>query len=82
MAELNPQLAVKVQALVQILVTATASAKAQILNMQNLGSSISIGDMFNMQITMNRLSQLSEMTTNVVSALNTMLMSMARNVKG
>lgn len=78
----NPQLAFQVQDLVSLLTNATQSAKNQVLKMQNLGSSISIGDMFNMQITMNKLSQLSEMTTNVVSALNTMIMSMSRNVKG
>lgn len=45
------------------------------------GSQISISDMFELQIKMNRLSQLSEMSTSVVSAANSSIMSMARNVK-
>ncbi|MBV9942226.1 MAG: DUF5407 family protein [Solirubrobacterales bacterium] len=42
---------------------------------------ISISDMFEMQMLMNRLSQLSEMATSVASATNSAIASMARNVK-
>ena len=42
---------------------------------------ISVPDMFEMQMLMNRLSQMSEMTTSVVAASNSAIMSMARNVK-
>ena len=42
---------------------------------------ISISDMFEMQMMMNKLSQLSEMSTGIVSATNTAIASMARNVK-
>jgi hypothetical protein len=45
------------------------------------GSSISITDMFEMQMKMNRLSQFSEMATSVVSAAGTAISSIARNVK-
>jgi len=62
--------------------TATTSAKAKLLQIQSRGSAISIGDMFEMQMLMNHLSQLSEMSTSVVSASNTAISSMARNVKG
>lgn len=62
--------------------TATLSAKAKLLQIQQRQSSISIADMFEMQMLMNHLSQLSEMTTSVVSASNTAIASMARNVKG
>lgn len=62
--------------------TATVSAKAKLLQIQARGSAISIGDMFEMQMLMNQLSQLSEMATSVVSASNTAIASMARNVKG
>jgi len=62
--------------------TATASAKAKLLEIQARRSAISIGDMFEMQMLMNHLSQLSEMSTSVVSASNTAISSMARNVKG
>jgi len=68
--------------LINIVANATTSAQTQIQNMQTRGSSISIGDMFNMQMLMNHLSQLSEMCTSVVSAANTSIMSMARNLKG
>ncbi len=43
---------------------------------------INIGDMFEMQLKMNRLSQLSDMTTNVVSASNQAITGITRNVKG
>ena len=62
--------------------TATLSAKAKLLEIQQRRSAISIADMFEMQMLMNHLSQLSEMSTSVVSASNTSISSMARNVKG
>lgn len=71
-----------VQALFGLLNDATRSAKAKILAIKANRSSISIGDMFEMQMLMNHLSQLSEMSTGVVSASNTAIMSMARGVKG
>jgi len=42
---------------------------------------ISIVEMFEMQMLMNNLSQLSEMSTSIVSASNSAISSMARNVK-
>lgn len=42
---------------------------------------VSIADMFDMQMCMNKLSQLSEMSTSVISASNSAIASMARNVK-
>lgn len=45
------------------------------------GESIDPGEMFKLQMMMNQLSQLSEMTTSVMSAANTSISSMARNVK-
>ena len=68
--------------LISIVTNATVSAKQKIQEMQNRRSAISIGDMFDMQMLMNHLSQLSEMCNSVVSACNTAIMSMARNVKG
>jgi hypothetical protein len=61
---------------------ATRSAQAKLLEIQQRRSAISIGDMFEMQMLMNHLSQLSEMATNVVSASQSAIMDMARNVKG
>lgn len=71
-----------VQDLFSLVNTATASAKAKLLEIQSRRSAISIGDMFEMQMLMNHLSQLSEMSTSVVSASHTAISSMARNVKG
>lgn len=70
-----------VSSLFRLVNDATRSAQAKIIEIQGRRSAISIGDMFEMQMLMNHLSQLSEMTTNVVSAANTSIQSMARNVK-
>lgn len=70
-----------VQGLFTIVNNATASATAKLTQIQNRRSAISIGDMFEMQMLMNHLSQLSEMATAVVSSANTAITSMARNLK-
>jgi len=78
----NVQSGFNVQVLFQLLNTATVSAKAKLAEIQQQRSAISIGDMFEMQMLMNHLSQLSEMATAVVSASNTAITSMSRNIKG
>lgn len=80
-SDANRQTAFEVKALFQIVNDATRSAKAKLLEIKNRRSAISIGDMFEMQMLMNHLSQLSEMSTAVVSAANQAVSSMARNVK-
>lgn len=60
----------------------TISAKTKIGLIAARRSAISIGDMFEMQMLMNHLSQVSEMASNVVAAANSAIMTMARNVKG
>ena len=50
-------------------------------SIRNSGETISITDMFEMQMKMNRLSQYSEMATSVVSAAGGAIQSIARNVK-
>lgn len=72
----------EVNQLFKVINNATISAKVKIGLISARRSAISIGDMFEMQMLMNHLSQLSEMTTNVVAAANSAIMSMARNVKG
>lgn len=57
-------------------------AKSKIAIIQVKGSAMSIADMFDLQMVMNKLSQFSEMSTSIISALNTAAQSMARNVKG
>ena len=71
----------RVSGLFKLINIATLSAQAKLTEIQNRRSAISIGDMFEMQMLMNHLSQLSEMVTDVVSASNTAIQSMARNIK-
>jgi len=78
----NHQSGFSVQALFTVVNNAVVSAKKKLLEIQANRSSISIGDMFEMQMLMNNLSQLSEMSTSIVNAANTAISSMARNVKG
>ncbi|MGR3951897.1 MAG: DUF5407 family protein [Chlamydia sp.] len=60
----------------------TMIAKSKIAMIRSQKSSMSIADMFDLQMAMNRLSQFSEMSTSLISAINTSISSMARNVKG
>ncbi len=68
--------------LIQLVNDATISAKTKLEQIKARRSAVSIADMFDMQMLMNHLSQLSEMSTAVVNASNTAIGSMARNVKG
>lgn len=70
-----------VTSLFKVINDAVASAKAKLSSIKDRRSAISIGDMFEMQMLMNHLSQLSEMSTSVVSASNSAIGSMARNLK-
>lgn len=71
----------KVSDLFKVVNDAVASAKVKLLEIKNQRSAISIGDMFEMQMLMNHLSQLSEMSTNVVGASHSAILGMARNLK-
>jgi hypothetical protein len=71
-----------VSSLFGVLNDATKSCQTKLSIIQRNRSSVSIGDMFEMQMLMNHLSQISEMATSVVSASNSAISSMARNVKG
>lgn len=59
----------------------TTIVNSKLSALKAAGSSISITDMFEMQMKMNRLSQFSEMATAVVSAAGAAIQSIARNVK-
>lgn len=76
------QTAINMNYLLDIVNSATISAKQKLAVLKARRSSISIADMFDMQMLMNHLSQLSEMSSSVVSAANSSISSMARNVKG
>lgn len=78
----NVQTGFDVKTLMETVADATDDVKAKLAHMKQSKSSISIGDMFEMQMLMNHLTQLSEMTTNVVSASNAAIGSMARAIKG
>jgi len=78
----NVQSGFSVKKLFTLIQNATISAASKLSQIQARRSAISIGDMFEMQMLMNHLSQLSEMSTNVVAASNSAIASMARNVKG
>jgi len=77
----NIQSGFDVSSLFRIINNATISAKTKLSAIAARQSAISIGDMFEMQMLMNHLSQLSEMATSVVSASNSAIADMARNVK-
>ncbi len=59
-----------------------SSAKTKLDQIKQRRSAISIADMFEMQMLMNHLSQMSEMTTAIVNAANQAITNMARNIKG
>lgn len=71
---------VSFSALVSAIEDLTAVAKSKIAAIRSKRSSMSIADMFDLQMAMNRLSQLSEMSTSVISAMNNSISSMAKNV--
>jgi len=77
----NIQSGFNVATLFKVINNATVSARAKLSSISARQSAISIGDMFEMQMLMNHLSQLSEMATSVVSASNSAIADMARNVK-
>jgi uncharacterized sodium:solute symporter family permease YidK len=62
--------------------TATDAARDKLSAMGGSKDAVSIGDMFEMQMLMNHFSQLSDMSSNVLSASNNAIASMARNIKG
>lgn len=74
--------AVDSPALNEKITLATADAQSKLEAMKARGNAVSIADQFAMQMLMQKLSQLSEMSAAVVSAANTTIASMARNIKG
>lgn len=72
--------AFNMETLVKIVTDATIDVRTKIQNIQSRASAISIGDMFDVQMLMNHLNQLSEMATSVVSAANTAIQSMASKI--
>jgi len=71
-----------VQTLFALINDATVSAKTKLLEIQNRRSAISIGDMFEMQMLVNKMNDLDELSTTITSSINDAITSMARNLKG
>ncbi len=61
--------------------TATDAIRDKLSAMGGSKDAVSIGDMFEMQMLMNHLSQVSDASSNVVSASNNAILSTARNIK-
>jgi len=67
--------------LAQIVDEQTKKVQEKIRTLKDKGDEISIGEMFELQMAMNRLAQLSEASTQVVGASHGALIAMARNIK-
>jgi len=68
--------------LIQLVNQVSTDAKTKLNSISQQTSSVSIGDMFSMQMLMNHLSQMGEMASSVVSAINTSFQSLLRGIKG
>ena len=78
----KPEALFNFQPLVDLIDYLSTMAKSKIATIRSERSAMSIADMFDMQLAMNKLSQGSEMCTGVISAIQTASMSIARNLKG
>jgi hypothetical protein len=76
-----PKKGVSFSALVSAIEELTAVAKSKIAMIRSKRSAMSISDMFDLQMSMNNLSQLSEMSTSVISSMNSSITSMAKNIR-
>jgi len=77
----NPQLGIDFSVLVSAINNLTATALSKIAQIRSKGSAMSIADMFDLQMAMNKLTQFSEMSTSVITAMNTSINDIARNMK-
>jgi hypothetical protein len=68
-------------ALVSAIEDLTAVAKSKIAMIRSKRSAVSIADMFDLQMSMNQLSQMSEMSTSVISAMNSAVSTTAKNIR-
>lgn len=78
---LQKKVGVQFSYLVDAIEQLTVVAKSKIAMIRSQKSAMSIADMFDLQMAMNRLSQFSEMSTSIISSMNTAINSMARNIK-
>lgn len=71
-----------IDVLVDIITTATEQMKQKIDSIKQNQNNISIADVFDGQMLMNHLSQLSEMTTAIVSAAQSAAKTISQNMRG
>jgi hypothetical protein len=71
-----------IEPLIDAINDAVDLVKKKIDVVRDQGSAISIGDMFDLQLLMNNLAQLTEMSTSITAASHNAVLSVARNVKG
>ena len=71
----------KMSIMIDLVATEQKNVRDKLSAIRNAQSSISIADMFDMQMRMNKLSQFSEMATSVVGAANNCISTLARGIK-
>ena len=76
--------ALEIKPLVDSINTATKNVKEKLKKLQDNqdNGEMNIADMFNMQYTMNSLSQLTELITNFTATAHQATSQVARNLKG
>ncbi|CDZ80871.1 hypothetical protein BN1013_01394 [Candidatus Rubidus massiliensis] len=78
----NANVGLDIKSLITVVNDQTTRVRERLEQIQSNRDTISIADMFEMQMEMQNLSQLSEMSTSSVTASHQAISSMARNVKG
>lgn len=78
----NANVGLDIKSLITVVNDQTTRVRERLKQIQSNRDTISIADMFEMQMEMQNLSQLSEMSTSSVTASHQAISSMARNVKG
>lgn len=80
---LAPKVAnVQFSPLVDFIDELTTDTVNKIRSIRGKGSSMAIADMFDLQMSMNKLQQASDMTSGVVGAVNAAISTINRNLKG
>ena len=72
---------IKMSVMIDIVTAQQDKVREKLSAIKDAASSISIADMFDMQMRMNKLSQFSEMSSAVISASNTAINSLTRGIK-
>lgn len=78
----NVREGIKVKQLFSSITNATSEVEKKIEHVKNNNQEVCVADMFEMQLLMNKLSQLSDMSSSVVAGMHQCTSSMTRNVKG